>query len=139
MKALPISRCFGLAMALCVLLSTGSSGFLAAQAPQAPANAPSATLPRIPNGRPNLQGLWLKSAGGFQGLFIGSLDGTNLAAGGARGGGRGARGGPPPIRYEYIPEAEAERQDRLRRGYEDPEARCQTDLRASARPDEGCR
>jgi hypothetical protein len=111
-------------MALCVLLSTGSSSFLATQATQSPANAPSATLPRLPGGRPNLQGLWLKSAGSFQGLFIGSLDGTNLAAGGARGAGRGARGGPPPTRYEYTPEAEAERQDRLRRGYEDPEARC---------------
>jgi hypothetical protein len=109
-----------LAIALWVLLSAGSSSFLAAQA-QAPANAPNATLPRLPGGRPNLQGLWLKSAGGFQGLFIGSLDGTNLAA---RGGGRGARGGPPPTRYEYTPEAEAERLDRLRRGYEDPEARC---------------
>ena len=87
---------------------------------QAPSIAPATNLPRLPSGRPDLQGLWLKSAGGFQGLFIGSLDGTNLAAGGARGG----RGGPPPTRYEYTPEAEAERQDRLRRGYEDPEARC---------------
>jgi hypothetical protein len=111
-------------MSLCVLLSPGSSSVLAKQARQAPANAPNATLPRLPGGRPNFQGLWLKSAGGFQGLFIGSLDGTNLAAGGARGGGRGARGGPPPTRYEYTPEAEAERLDRLRRGYEDPEARC---------------
>jgi len=113
-----------LAMAFCVLLSAGSASFLAAQATQAPTNATNAILPRLPGGHPNLQGLWLKSAGGFQGLFIGSLDGTNLAAGGARGGGRGARGGPPPTRYEYTPEAEAERQDRLRRGYEDPEARC---------------
>ncbi len=63
----------------------------------------------------------MKSAGGFQGLFIGSLDGTNFAAGGGRG---RAGGGPPVPRYEYTPEAEAERQDRLRRGYEDPEARC---------------
>ena len=86
--------------------------------------APNATLPRLPGGRPDLQGLWLKSAGGFQGLFIGSLDGTNLAAGGARGGARGGGGGPAPTRYEYTPEAEAERMDRLRRGYEDPEARC---------------
>ena len=56
-------------------------------------------LPRLPDGRPDLQGLWLKSTGGFQGLFIGSLDGTNFAApgGGGRGGGRGGRagGGPP--------------------------------------------
>ena len=90
---------------------------------------PNASIPRLPGGRPDLQGLWLKSAGGFQGLFIGSLDGTNLAAGGARGarGGRGGvptRGGPTPARYEYTPEAEAERTYRLQRGYEDPEARC---------------
>ncbi len=82
-------------------------------------------MPRLPDGRPDLQGLWLKSTGGFQGLFIGSLDGTNFAAPG--GGGRGGRagGGPPAApRYQYTPEAEAERQDRLKRGYEDPEARC---------------
>lgn len=87
-------------------------------------SAQSSGLPRLPDGHPDLQGLWLKSAGGFQGLFIGSLDGTNFAAPG--GGGRGGRaGGPPPgPRYEYTPEAEAERQDRLKRGYEDPEARC---------------
>jgi hypothetical protein len=123
-KAFPISSCSGLAIAVCVVLSSGSSSFLAKQATQAPANAPSPTLPRLPGGRPDLQGLWLKSAGGFQGLFIGSLDGTNLAAGGARGGGRGARGGPAPTRYEYTADAEAERLDRLKRGYEDPEARC---------------
>ena len=61
-----------LAMAFCVLLSARSSSFLAAQATQAPTNATNATLPRLPGGHPNLQGLWLKSAGGFQGLFIGS-------------------------------------------------------------------
>ena len=89
-----------------------------------PLSAQSTALPRLPDGHPDLQGLWLKSAGGFQGLFIGSLDGTNFAApGGGRGGGRA--GGPPPgPRYEYTPEAEAERQDRLKRGFEDPEARC---------------
>jgi hypothetical protein len=119
---------FGLA-ALCVLLSASVPSTLTARLTQAPTTAP---LERLPGGRPNLQGLWLKSAGGFQGLFIGSLDGTNLAAGGGRGGGRGnrgavaggARGGAPATRYEYTPEAEAERLDRLRRGYEDPEARC---------------
>jgi hypothetical protein len=71
----------------------------------------------------------MKSAGGYQGLFIGSLDGTNFAApGGGRGDGRGGRGGGgggvASPQYEYTPEAEAERKDRLRRGYEDPEARC---------------
>lgn len=92
-----------------------------------PLSAQSTTVPRLPDGHPDLQGLWIKSAGGFQGLFIGSLDGTNFAAPGGRGDGRGGRagGGPPAApRYEYTPEAEAERQDRLKRGYEDPEARC---------------
>jgi hypothetical protein len=89
------------------LLGAGASS--AQPAPTAP-QSPSATLPRLPDGHPDLQGLWLKSAGGFQGLFIGSLDGTNFAAG----------RGPPPPRYEYTPEAELERQDRARRGYEDP-------------------
>ena len=93
-----------------------------------PLSAQSTAIPRLPDGHPDLQGLWMKSAGGFQGLFIGSLDGTNFAApGGGRGDGRGGRagGGPPAApRYEYTPEAEAERQDRLKRGYEDPEARC---------------
>jgi hypothetical protein len=105
---------------LCLLLCVSASS-------QTPERAPNATIPRLPSGRPDFQGLWLKSAGGFQGLFIGSLDGTNFAGGGARGGGRGAgggRGGPAPARYEYTPEAEAERQDRLKRGFEDPEARC---------------
>jgi len=123
MKTLSISHGFGLAMALCVLLSGSGSSPLTARPAQAPATAANATLRRLPGGRPDLQGLWLKSAGGFQGLFIGSLDGTNFA-GGARGGARGGGGGPAPTRYEYTPEAEAERMDRLRRGYEDPEARC---------------
>jgi hypothetical protein len=79
-------------------------------------------LPRLPDGHPDLQGLWMKSAGGFQGLFIGSLDGTNFAAGGR--GGRGAGRGPAAPEYPYTPEAAAERADRLRRGYEDPEAHC---------------
>ena len=116
-----------LAAAMCVVAAAGSWLWwpLLAQSAAVPASATGAALPRLPDGRPDLQGLWLKSAGGFQGLFIGSLDGTNFAAPG--GGGRGGRagGGPPAApRYEYTPEAEAERQDRLKRGYEDPEARC---------------
>jgi hypothetical protein len=111
----------------CALLISSASSPGAAQAPRGAANA---AIPRLPGGHPDLQGLWLKSAGGFQGLFIGSLDGTNLAAGGRGGGARG-RGGPPvgargpaPARFEYTPAAEAKRQERLKRGYEDPEARC---------------
>ena len=112
-------------VALCALAAGSRFLFLSAQSPA----GESTSLPRLPDGHPDLQGLWLKSAGGFQGLFIGSLDGTNFAApgGGGRGGRAGGRAGggpPPPPRYEYTPEAEAERQDRLKRGYEDPEARC---------------
>jgi len=127
MKAVPTPYGFAVAAVVCVLLSAGASRTLTAQVTQGPSNSPNKTLPRLPNGRPDLQGLWLKSAGGFQGLFIGSLDGTNFAAGGARGGGRGtggARGGPAPSRYEYTPEAEAERNYRRRNLYLDPEARC---------------
>jgi hypothetical protein len=94
---------------------------LSAQKTPARSSVANASLPRLPEGHPDLQGLWLKSAGGFQGLFIGSLDGTNFAAAGR---GRGNGGGGGGTAYEYTPEAEAERQDRLRRGYEDPEARC---------------
>jgi hypothetical protein len=109
---------------VCALL-TDHSPSLSAQAAQQ--RVTDAALRRLPDGHPDLQGLWMKSAGGVQGLFIGSLDGTNFAAaGGGRGDGRGGRGGGGvgPPQYEYTPEAEAERKDRLRRGYEDPEARC---------------
>jgi len=111
-----------LAVSLCAL--AGGSWLLFAQSAAAPPVRSAANLPRLPDGHPDLQGLWMKSAGGFQGLFIGSLDGTNFAAPG--GGGRGRTGGgpPPAPRYEYTPEAAAEREDRLKRGYEDPEARC---------------
>jgi len=99
--------------ALCAMLSGRASFDLQAQA----------AVPRLPDGHPDLQGLWMKSAGGFQGLFIGSLDGTNFAAGGGRGG-RGGGRGPAAPEYPYTPQAAAERADRLKRGYEDPEARC---------------
>jgi hypothetical protein len=114
-----------LATVLCALLTTDHAGSVWAQA-ATPSRRADSALPRLPDGHPDLQGLWMKSAGGYQGLFIGSLDGTNFAApGGGRGDGRGGRGaGGAPPQYEYTPEAEAERKDRLRRGYEDPEARC---------------
>jgi hypothetical protein len=111
-------HCLLLLASLCIAFAP--STWLRGQARQ---NPPAANIPRLPNGRPDFQGLWLKSNGGFQGLFIGALDGTNFAGGGGRGG-RGRGAGPAPARYEYTPEAEAERQDRLQRGYEDPEARC---------------
>jgi len=103
-------------------LSASPPDTAGAQTAPAASATPSAPLPRQADGHPDLQGLWLKSAGGFQGLFIGSLDGTNFAARG--GGGRGAGGPPPGPTYEYTPAAAAEKQDRERRGYEDPEARC---------------
>jgi hypothetical protein len=107
-----------------VLLASLPAGDLSAQASPAEAESSDATLPRLPDGHPDLQGLWLKSAGGFQGLFIGSLDGTNFAA---PRGGRGADAPRPELaspQYEYTPEAAMEKSDRQRRGYEDPEARC---------------
>src|SRR6187200_849789 len=105
-------HCLLLLASLCIAFAP--STWLRGQARQ---NPPAANIPRLPNGRPDFQGLWLKSNGGFQGLFIGSLDGTNFAAGG---GGAG-RGGPPPApKYEYLPEAAAEQADRARRSYDDP-------------------
>jgi hypothetical protein len=126
---LPRTRC--LLPALCLgALALVRSGPLSAQAAAAPPTATPADLPRLPDGRPDLQGLWLKSAGGFQGLFIGSLDGTNFAAPGRAGGG-GAGGGPPGgpggfggRQYEYTPEAALEQQYRQQNAYLDPEARC---------------
>ena len=101
------------------LLGTGLIDPAAAQPASAAPSTSNAPLPRLTDGHPNLQGLWLKSGGGFQGLFIGSLEGTNFAAGG------GARGGGPPTpQYEYTPAAAAERAYRQQHGYEDPEGRC---------------
>jgi hypothetical protein len=97
------------------LLAASSIGLSSAQ-PAPVTNAQGVPLPRLVDGHPDLQGLWLKSSGGFQGLFIGSLDGTNFAAGGGR--------GPPTPQYEYLPEAAAEQAYREQRSYEDPEGRC---------------
>jgi hypothetical protein len=103
---------------VCALLSAAPVGPTRAQAVSPQPSAQGAALPRLPDGRPDLQGLWLKSAGGFQGLFIGSLDGRNFAAGG------GGGGGPPARQYPYTPEAAAEQAYRQQRSYEDPEGRC---------------
>ncbi len=118
----PFGGRFLLAAGAAGLLATGAFGPALAQQPPAEPTAPGVALPRLPDGHPDLQGLWLKSNGGFFGLFIGSLDGTNFAAGGG-GGGRGA-GPPPGPQYEYLPEAAAEQAYRAERSYEDPEGRC---------------
>jgi hypothetical protein len=115
-SSLPLARV--LAATICGLSSTVPVGLSFAQSPAAASSAQSAPLPRLPDGHPDLQGLWMKSSGGFQGLFIGSLDGTNFAAGG--GGGRG----PPAPKYEYLPEAAAEQAYRAQRSFDDPEGRC---------------
>ncbi len=108
---------FDAATCLCVVLTALASAPASAQQPAPAPSRASGVVPRLPDGHPDLQGLWLKSAGGFQGLFIGSLDGTNFAA--RRG------GGPPPApQYAYTPAAAAEKLDRQRRSYDDPEAHC---------------
>ena len=106
---------------VCLLLTVRGAGPVWAQITETSPKGSQAAVYRLPDGHPDLQGLWMKSNGGFQGLFVGSLDGTNFAAPGR---GRGNGGGPGGPTYEYTPAAEAERKDRIRRGYEDPEARC---------------
>jgi len=106
---------------ICLLLSVQGAGPVWGQITKTSPRKPQAAVRRLPDGHPDLQGLWMKSEGGFQGLFIGSLDGTNFAAPG-RGRGDGRGGGARM--YEYTTAAEAERKDRVQRGYEDPEARC---------------
>ena len=108
-----------LAAAIYGLSSSIPASLVQAQETPASASLSSVSLPRLPDGRPDLQGLWMKSNGGFQGLFIGSLDGTNFAAGGG-----GGRGPPPAPRYEYLPEAAAEQAYRAQRSFDDPEGRC---------------
>ena len=124
MKILRAYHCrTGLPATICLLLSVQGAGPVWAQTTDTSLRKSQAAVRRLPDGHPDLQGLWMKSAGGFQGLFVGSLDGTNFAAPGrGRGGGPGGGGGGRT--YEYTPAAEAERKDRVRRGYEDPEAGC---------------
>src|SRR5690349_7730709 len=52
------------------------------------------TPPRLPDGHPDMQGLWYKFAGeGFDPLYVGLLNGGPVGGGGARGG--GGRGPAP--------------------------------------------
>jgi hypothetical protein len=132
MKSAAARRPFAPAVvSFCLLLAAGAPGSSSAQSAGSGSAQPSpqpasadAPLPRLPDGHPDLQGLWLKSAGGFQGLFVGSLDGTNFAARGGAAAGRREVGPAPGPRFEYTPAAAAEKLDRERRGYEDPEAHC---------------
>ena len=108
---------------ICLLMSVPGAGPVWAQTTDTSLKKSQSAVRRLPDGYPDLQGLWMKSTGGFQGLFVGSLDGTNFAAQGrGRGAGPAGRGGGTT--YEYTPAAEAERKDRVRRGHEDPEAGC---------------
>src|SRR5215813_12653652 len=64
---------------------------VAAQAP--PDKPPAFEPPRLPDGHPDLQGLWVKKdSSGFDPLRVGTLDGGQVGRGG---GGRGRAGAPP--------------------------------------------
>jgi len=94
---------------------------------------------RLPDGHPDMQGLWLTGNDvGFNGLLIGLLNGPNTFAFGAgapppgtppTAGGRGpggagpGSGGPPPI--SYLPAYAGMPKDRVEHhAYADPEAHC---------------
>ena len=83
---------------------------------------------RLPDGHPDLQGLWIKKDGsGFDPLRVGTLDGTAVGRGA---GGLGARGTPGLLRpgvpvLPYTAAAAAEKKNRLENHlYDDPEAHC---------------
>ena len=88
--------------------------------------------PRLPDGHPDMQGLWYKFAGeGFDPLYVGLLDGAAVGRGGGRGGGRGPAPGPTvflrpgvPV-LPYLPAAAALQKDRAEHHmFDDPEAHC---------------
>jgi hypothetical protein len=91
------------------------------------------TAPRLPDGHPDMQGLWYKFAGqGFDPLYVGLLDGAPVGRGGGRGG--GGRGPAPgataflrpgvPV-LPYLPAAAALQKDRAEHHmFDDPEAHC---------------
>jgi hypothetical protein len=91
------------------------------------------TPPRLPDGHPDMQGLWYKFVSeGFDPLFIGLLDGAAVGRGGGRGGAGPApapgatgflRPGVPIL--PYLPAAAALKKDRAEHHmFDDPEAHC---------------
>jgi hypothetical protein len=88
---------------------------------------------RLPDGHPDMQGLWYKFAGeGFDPLYVGLLDGGPVGGGGGRGGpGRGQAAGangflrPGVPVLPYLPAAAALQKDRAAHHmFDDPEAHC---------------
>jgi len=101
----------------CVVLVAVTAGVVSAQAQQGSGGSATArAVPRTPEGRPDLSGIWMA---GEQPLLVGEEEANRLrqaAASRPR-----PRREPPP----YTPEAEARRQEYLaRRGIDDPMARC---------------
>jgi hypothetical protein len=91
------------------------------------------TPPRLPDGHPDMQGLWYKFVSdGFDPLYVGLLDGGPVGGGGGRS--RGGRGPAPgataflrpgvPV-LPYLPAAAALKKDRTEHHmFDDPEAHC---------------
>lgn len=119
-------------VSVCVLAAVAWA--VAPVAAQAPAEKlPAFQPPRLPDGHPDLQGLWIKKdSSGFDPLRVGTLDGGALGRGGggpARGAGPGGRSSdflrPGVPTLPYTPAAEAEKKNRFDHHlYDDPEAHC---------------
>src|SRR5437868_8423994 len=89
MKRISMASIMSVAAALVLAgFTAGPANLLVAQTTQRGAAAPVAVkaAPRMPDGHPDLSGVW----------WGGSDVGGNRGAGGARGGAGGARGTPPP-------------------------------------------
>jgi hypothetical protein len=118
----PKSLVIGVCTLAAVLCAVGPA---AAQA--TPVKTATFELPRLPDGHPDLQGLWIKKDNsGFDPLRVGTLDGGQVG----RAGGPGRATDPDFIRpgvpvLPYTPAAAAEKKNRLEHHqYDDPEAHC---------------